>query len=110
MAKYMQLVKYSPPAAAAIHKDGLVARRKVLDEYVKGLGGSIVDVYAIAESDWDFVAIMDFAEFPSAKLVAHGLLTYGSGAFERTQLFNLATFEEADEARKTLPGFRPPGT
>jgi hypothetical protein len=36
-------------------------------------------------------------------------MSNGAGAIERSQLLNLATLEEVDAARSSLPGYTPPG-
>src|SRR4051812_20315772 len=110
MTTYLQLAKYSQQGSAGVFKDRLVSRRKFLEEYVKGLSGRILDMQAIAESEWDFFAIIGMNDFPAAKQAAHNFLTYGAGGIERSQLFSLATFEEADAARTSIPGYRPPGS
>ena len=108
MARYLQLAKYSPQACAAVFNDGWVARRKVLEEYVNGLGGRIVDMHVVANDDWDFMAILDFDDLGPAKFAAHLTRVYGGGAIERAQFIPLAGLEEVDAARSSLPGYTPP--
>jgi uncharacterized protein with GYD domain len=109
MALYLQLAKYTPQACAAVFDGGFVSRRKVLEEYVAGLGGKLVDMYAVASDEWDFVALIESDDFGFGKIAAHLLRAYGAGAIERSQLLNLATLEEVDAARSSLPGYTPPG-
>jgi|RhiMethySRZTD1v2_1073278.scaffolds.fasta_scaffold1028924_1 uncharacterized protein with GYD domain len=109
MARYLQLAKYTQQACAAVFEEGFVARRKVLETYVAGLGGTLVDMYGVADDDWDFVAIIDSDDFSFQKIAAHLLRAYGSGAIERSALLHLATLEEVDAARASLPGYTPPG-
>jgi len=109
MALYLQLAKYTPQACAAVFEGGWFPRRKVLEEYVTGLGGTILDMYAIANDEWDFAAIIESDDFDAAKIAAHILRAYGMGAIERSQLLSLAALEDVDAARSSLPGYTPPG-
>lgn len=110
MTRYLQLAKYSPQGSAGVFKDGWVSRRKFLEEYVQGLGGRLIDIQAVAEAEWDFFAIIEMTDYSAATQAAHNLLTYGGGGLERSQLFSLATLEEVDAARASIPGYRPPGS
>ena len=109
MARYLQLAKYTPQACAAVFDGGWVPRRKVLEEYVTGLGGTIVDMYAVANDEWDFAVIIDADDFGPAKNAAHLLRVYGAGTIERSVLLSLAALEDVDAARSSLPGYTPPG-
>ena len=109
MARYLQLAKYTPQACAAVFDSGWVPRRKVLEEYVNGLGGAILDMYAVADDEWDFAAIIESDDFTAAKICAHLLRVYGAGSIERSQLLSLADLEDVDAARSSLPGYTPPG-
>ena len=110
MAKYMIFGKYAPAAAAAVNQAGMVSRRKVMQDYVEGLGGTLIDAYAIAApTDYDFVFIMEHDSLDAGKLVAHNLSSIGSGGFAQGMNLVLASFEEVDAAIKTMPGYTPPG-
>lgn len=108
MPRFMQLAKYTPAACAAVFDEGFVSRRKVLAGYIAGLGGRMVDMYAVVSDEWDFVAIIDFDELDHGKIAAHLLRTYGTGVIERSTVLYLATVEEVDAARSSLPGYTPP--
>ena len=107
MARYLQLAKYTPQACAAVFDGGVLAG-KVLEEYVKGLGGTLLDGTAIADDEWDFVATIESDDFNAAKISAH-LLTSTTGTIERSVLLSLAALEDVDAARSSLPGYTPPG-
>ena len=109
MVRYMTFGKYSAAGAAAAYKDGFGTRAKVLGDYINGLGGTLLEMRPIAEDEWDFVAIYDFEDMKPAKRVAHGLLTFSSGGFERSTTYTLSTVEEADAIRAEMPGYRAPG-
>jgi len=109
MARYLQLAKYTPQACAAVFDGGWVPRRKVLEEYVRGLGGTLLDMYAVADDEWDFVATIESDDFNAAKISAHLLRVYGAGTIERSVLLSLAALEDVDAARSSLPGYTPPG-
>src|SRR5215213_5624939 len=104
MPMYLTFAKYSPAAAASIYREGLVGRRKILEAYVSGLGGRLVDCYAVADEEWDIVSIMEADNLTPSRMVNHTLLTFGSGAIERSRTYQMATFEEADQDRRSMPG------
>ena len=110
MARYVTFAKYSSKAAAAVFEGGFENRRKVLSQYIEGLGGTIIDMYAVADEEWDFMAILDADDFTPAKRAAHALLTGGSGALERAVTYTLADLAEVDAARSSIPGYTPPGS
>jgi hypothetical protein len=111
MARYLLFGKYNATSAAAINRDGMVSRRKVMEDVCRGLGGKMVDCYAIAvPNDYDFVITMDHESMMSpGQMMALNLTTTGSGGFERALLVMLASFEEVDEARNWMPAYSPPG-
>lgn len=109
MARYLQLVKYTPQACAAVFNEGLASRRKALEGYVAGMGGTLIDMYGVSSDEWDFVVIVDSDDFGFGKIAAHLLRAYGSGVIERSMTLNLATVDEVDAARGSLPGYTPPG-
>ena len=110
MPRYMVVGKYNSSAAAAVNQTGMVGRRQVIANYVEGIGGTFVDVWAIAvPNDFDFVITFDHDSFDAGKLVAHNLTAIGSGGFDRGMTMMLASFEEVDAARATMPGYTAPG-
>ncbi len=110
MVRYMTFGKYSAAGAAAAYKGGFGARAKALAEYLDGLGGTMLEMRPIVEDEWDFVVIYDVEELQPAKRVSHGLLTFSSGAFERSTTYTLSTIEEVDAIRAEMPGYRAPGS
>jgi hypothetical protein len=64
----------------------------------------------VAEEEWDFVTTYEIDDLQPAKRVAHGLLTFSSGAFERSTTYTLSTTEEVDAIRAEMPGYVPPTT
>lgn len=110
MPRYMVFGTYNAAAAAAVNDAGMVSRRQVMEGYVQGIGGTVVDCYAIAmPNDYDFVITFEHDSLSAGTLVAHNLTAIGSGGFDRGMTVMLASFEEVDEARKSMPGYTAPG-
>ena len=108
MARLIQFAKYTPQACAAVFDEGYVSRRQALEKYVDGLGGKLLEMYAVSSDEWDF-AVMVEIDLAPGKNAVHLLRAYGSGVVERSMTVHLATPEEADAARSALPGYTPPG-
>lgn len=104
----MTFAKYSAAAAASVYEQGFGPRRKVLEGYITGLGGTFLDMWPVAEEEWDFVVTYEIDDLRPAKRVAHGLLTYSSGGVERSTTYTLSTTEEVDAIRSEMPGYTPP--
>jgi uncharacterized protein with GYD domain len=85
MARYLSFARYS---ASAVYRDRLVNRRKFLEEYIRGLtGGQVLEVFAAADDEWDIVVMIEAPDdYGTAKQVAHGLLTHGTGGTERQKI------------------------
>jgi uncharacterized protein with GYD domain len=109
MARFLQFAKYTPQACAAVFEDGWAQRRAVLEKYVEGMGGKMIDMYAVASDEWDFVVHVEADDLGPAKTAAHLLRVYGAGAIERSMTVSIATLDEVDAARSSLPGYTPPG-
>ena len=111
MARYMLFGKYNAASAAAVKRDGMVGRRKVMEDVCKGLGGKMVDCYAVAvPNDYDFVITMDHDSMMTpGQVMALNLTSTASGGFDRAMLLMLASFEEVDEARNLMSTYSPPG-
>lgn len=108
MARYIQFAKYTPQACAAVLDEGYVSRRQALEKYVAGFGGQLMEMYAVSSDEWDFAVVVELDLNPGLNAV-HLLRAYGSGVIERSMTIDLATPEEADAARSSLPSYTPPG-
>jgi len=105
MAKYLLQVNYVGEGIIGLLKEGGTRRRAAAEQLVKSLGGQIESFY-YAFGDTDCFVIVDMPDH--ASMAAAALTVSGSGAATcRTTV--LMTVEEADEAARKTPTYRPPG-
>jgi hypothetical protein len=108
MPKYLLFGKYSAQGAKAAAAEGLTSRKKAIDEFTKGLGMQQLGWWAVAEPQWDFAILVE-GNYAPQLVAAQSLMTHGSGAFDRSEVFTLVETEVVDDAQKSMPGYRPPG-
>jgi hypothetical protein len=71
----------------------------------------MLEVHAVADDEWDIVAVIEAPDdYSPAKQVNHVLLTHGAGSVEEQKTYRLVSFEDADAARESMPGYRTPGS
>lgn len=106
MPKYLIEAAYTAEGAQGLLAKGGSARRKVVEEATKSVGGR-VEAFYFAFGATDVVSIIDLPDHASAAALA--LTVSASGTIESTTTV-LLTPEELDEASKKSPKFRPPGS
>jgi uncharacterized protein with GYD domain len=104
MAKYLIQSTYTPEGAKGLLKEGGTGRRRVVDDVVTGLGGTVEAMYYAFGED-DLVTIVDFPD-PVA-MAAVSMTVKASGAL-RTKATPLLTVEQIDEATRKQVAFRAP--
>ncbi len=105
MAKYLFHGSYKPEGVKGLLRDGGSKRRAVVEETVKGLGGSLeAFYYAFGESD--VYGIADLPDHVSATAIS--LVINASGVVQ-VKTTVLITPEEVDAATKKSVAYRPPG-
>jgi uncharacterized protein with GYD domain len=102
--------RYSPQGSAAVARDGLASRKQAVDQLMTGLGMKFIDMWGVAEAEWDFLILCESDKDMRANQAAIMLMTTGTGMFERAQIFSLLDVEEVDQAQKAMPGYRAPGS
>ena len=111
MALYMNLVRLSSAGAKAVLKDGMAGRVANAEKTLAAVGGKVLGYYAIADGDYDYVAIMEIPDSMSnADAVRSGLTLKQTGAFDEIRLMRLASAAEVDSGSKVLEQtYRAPG-
>lgn len=109
MARYVWVGKYSAQGCAAVTKEGLAGRRQAIEQLLTGLGMKLVDMWGLAEPEWDFMLMIEGDTDMRANQAAILLMTTGSGMFERASIFSLLDVDEVDQAQRAMPNYRPPG-
>jgi uncharacterized protein with GYD domain len=102
--------KYSAQGCAAVAKEGLTSRKMAVEQLLSGLGMKMVGMWGLSEPEWDFIVL---GESDSDMRATHGaltLMTSATGMFERFDIFSLLETEDVDDAQKTMPGYRAPGS
>ena len=101
MPKYLLHGSYTLEGVRGLLKDGGTKRRAVVDELVKGIGGSL-EAFHYGYGDSDVYVIVDVTA------TAASLAINASGAVNLKTTV-LITPEEVDEAVKKSVPYRPPG-
>ena len=105
MAKYLLEVSYTLEGIKGLKAEGGSARRKVAEDAVKSLGGSIEAFYfAFGGADVYLVADM-----PGQVDAAALSLAVCAGGGVRAKTVVLLTAQEMDEAARRSVEYRPPG-
>lgn len=106
MPKYLISAKYTAEGAKGIVKSGGSARKKVVEEAMRSVGGTVESFY-FAVGDEDAYLIVDAPDNVSA-VAASIAATAAGGAAAKTVV--LLTPEEMDEAAKKAAesGYTPP--
>jgi uncharacterized protein with GYD domain len=107
VAKYLTLGSYTAEGLKGLLKEGGSARRKVVEDGVKALGGRLESFY-FAFGEHDIVAI---SEAPDNITVAAFAMVVGASGAARVRTVVLMTPEEVDRAIKQTQSlsYRAPG-
>ncbi len=105
MAKYLFIGSYTAEGARGLLREGGSGRRKVAEEVVRSLGGSVEAYYFGFGSD-DFYLIADLPDHAAAAALS---LTVGSSGAISMRTVVLLTPEDIDAATKRSVEYRAPG-
>jgi uncharacterized protein with GYD domain len=105
MPKFLIKASYSPEGARGLMKEGGSARRALVENILKGLGGK-VEAFYFAYGEDDAYVITDVPDAASGLAVS--LAVNASGAV-RLKTIPLITPEEIDAASKKAVAYRAPG-
>ena len=105
MPKYLLHGSYTLEGVRGLLKDGGTKRRAVVDELVKGLGGSL-EAFHYGYGDSDVYVIVDVPDSVTATAAS---LAINAGGAVNLKTTVLITPEEVDEAVKKSVPYRPPG-
>jgi uncharacterized protein with GYD domain len=105
MPKYLLKVSLAPDGIAGVLQEGGTARKKVVQDSIETLGGSLESFYFAFGKD-DVIVICDFPDNETA--AGFALETSSSGRVSVATTV-LITPEEVDQAREKRSGWRPPG-
>lgn len=106
MAKYMISASYTAEGVKGLLADGGTKRREVVENLVRGMGGSIESFYYAFGSD-DIHVILDVPD--QASMTAIVLAVGSTGAVSDLRTTILITPEEVDEATRKTVNYTPPG-
>ena len=105
MPKYLVHASYTVEGLKGLLKDGGSKRREVVEQLVKGLGGTL-EAFYYAFGDDDVFAIFDLPDNVSATAISLAINAAGGATSKITVLL---TPEEVDQATKKTVDYRPPG-
>lgn len=105
MPKYLLHGHYTIEGLKGVLKEGGTGRRSAVEKLAKSLGGTL-DVFYYAFGDDDYYIILDLPDNKAAAAIA--LTVSASGAVANKTTVLMAP-EEADDAVKMHPSYRPPG-
>jgi uncharacterized protein with GYD domain len=106
MPKYLFHGSYSTEGLKGLLKDGGSKRQEVVDQLIKGMGGTL-EAFYYAFGDEDIYAIVDLPD--NVATTAVSLAINAAGAFSGKTTV-LLTPEEIDQATKQTVDYSPPGT
>ena len=104
MPKIMAKVSYTAEGMAALHRDGAVARQKMIGEMISSMGGTLEGVYW-AFGDTDAYVIGDV---PDLETAAAGALAAAASGQSSLETVILLTAEQVDAALDKAKGLTPP--
>jgi uncharacterized protein with GYD domain len=106
MAKFMVLGKYTADALAAVRRESYQSRAAGGDKMAASVNGRFEAMYFIPDGTWDLLAML---ECNDDGLFAISSMAGASGTFERFEVHQLRTAEEADAAIAAPVAWAPPG-
>ncbi len=105
MAKYLFQVSYTAAGTQGLLKEGGTARRALLEQITKNLGGSL-EAFYYAFGDVDVFVIADLPNDATAAALSLSVSSWGTVTIKTTSLISPETI---DEATKIDVGYRPAG-
>ncbi len=105
MPKYLAQFNYTTEGVKGLLKEGGTSRHIAVEKLVKSLGGTL-EAYYFAFGEADGYVIADLPDNASMAAIALTVSASGTVAVKTTVLI---TPEEADQAAKKTPSYRPPG-
>jgi uncharacterized protein with GYD domain len=105
MPKYMILATYSSEGIKGVLREGGTARRKLVADIAKNLGGELESFY-YAFGKNDVYSIVDLPDNMTAAAMAMNISAAG---LVRCEVKVLLSPEEIDKSARTKMWFRPPG-
>ena len=105
MPKYLAHASYTVDGLKGLLKDGGSKRREVVDQAIKGMGGTL-EAFYYAFGDDDIYAIVDLPD--NVATTAFSFAINAGGAFKGKTVV-LLTPEEIDQATEKTVDYRPPG-
>ena len=106
MPKYLITASYTAEGAKGLIKDGGSKRRQAAEAALKSAGGR-VEAFYFAFGESDAYVIVDAPD--NTSVAAASMAINASGAVQ-TKTVVLLTPEEIDQAAKSTPSYRPPGS
>jgi len=104
MPKYMIVATYSPEGIKGVLREGGSARRSLIADIAKNLGGSLESFYAFGEDD-----VYSVVDLPDNKTAAAMAMNISAAGTVRAVVKVLLTPEEIDKSARTEMWYRPPG-
>jgi uncharacterized protein with GYD domain len=105
MPKFLVKGRYTAEGLRGLHKDKGSGRQKAVIAACKSVGGSLDAMYFALGED-DFFIVVDL---PSHVHAARLGAAVGASGFVTSQMIQLLTVAEADEALSGTIAYRPPG-
>jgi uncharacterized protein with GYD domain len=105
MAKYLFIGSYTSEGARGVLAEGGTRRKRVAEEIVSSLGGT-VEAYYFGFGGDDFYLL---ADLPGHAAAVAGALTASASGAMGVRTIVLLTPEDVDEATQLSPQFRAPG-
>jgi uncharacterized protein with GYD domain len=106
MPKFLFVATYSADGIKGVLREGGSARRTLIADIAKNLGGSL-EAFYFAFGENDVYSIIDLPDNLTAAAMAMNISAAG---LVRSQVKVLLTPEEIDRSARTEMWFRPPGT
>jgi uncharacterized protein with GYD domain len=106
MPKYLITASYTAEGAKGLIKEGGSKRRQAAEAALKSAGGR-VEAFYFAFGESDAYLIVDAPD--NTSVAAASMAINASGAVQ-TKTVVLLTPEEIDQAAKSTPSYRPPGS
>lgn len=105
MPKYLAQFNYTVEGVKGLLKEGGTSRRAATEKLIQSVGGTM-EAYYFAFGETDGFVIVNLPDNASMAALALSVSASGAVAVKTTVLI---TPEEADEAAKKTPNYRPPG-
>jgi len=106
MAKFLIKASYTPEGLTGLRKDGGTGRRRVVEELLHSVDGTLESMYW-AFGDTDVFLVCDVPDHVSAVALSMAVNESGAVTMSATQLI---TADEIDEAAHRLVEYTPPGS